>query len=71
VKSPLIIIQNGKSAMILFEVSEYQSMIDKLEIIEDVKLAEVQLSRGKRISHKEMKKKFLKRFSLVRNYRLS
>jgi hypothetical protein len=36
-------------------------MIDKLEVIEDVKLAEAQLSQGMEISHKELKKKFAKR----------
>ena len=36
-------------------------MIDKLEVIEDVKLAEAQLSRGMEISHTGLKKKFSKR----------
>jgi len=43
------------------DVSEYQSMIDKLEVIEDVKLAEAQLSKGMGISHTDLKKKFSKR----------
>jgi prevent-host-death family protein len=60
-KRPLIITQNGKSTAILLDVSEYQSMIDKLEVIEDIKIAEAQLSQGKEISHNELKKKFAKR----------
>lgn len=57
-KRPLIITQNGKSTAILLNVSEYQSMVDKLEILEDIKLAEAQLSKGKEIAHRELKKKF-------------
>jgi len=60
-KRPLIITQNGKSSAILLDVSEYQSLIDKLEILEDVKSAEEQISRGMEISHKDVKKKFVRR----------
>jgi prevent-host-death family protein len=60
-KRPLIITQNGKSTAILLDVSEYQSLIDKLEVIEDIKSAEEQLSKGMGISHTDLKKKFSKR----------
>lgn len=60
-KRPLIITQNGKSTAILLDVSESQSMIDKLEVLSDIKLAEAQLSQGKEISHKELKKKFTRK----------
>ncbi len=35
---PLLITQNGKSSAILLNVKEYQSMIDKFEVLEDIKL---------------------------------
>jgi len=60
-KRPLIITQNGKSSAILLDVSAYQSLVDKLEVLEDIKLAEEQISQGMRISHQEVKKKFAKR----------
>jgi len=59
-KRPLIITQNGKSAAILLDVSEYESMIDKIEVLEDIKLAEAQISKGLEISHQDVKKKFAK-----------
>ncbi len=62
-KRPLIITQNGKSSAILLDVSEYQSMVDKLEVLEDIKSAEEQISQGKELSHKEVKKMFAKRSS--------
>jgi antitoxin YefM len=60
-KRPLIITQNGKSSAILLDVSAYQSLIDKLEVLEDIKLAEEQISQSMDVSHQEVKKKFAKR----------
>jgi len=60
-KRPLVITQNGKSAAILIDVSEYEAMVDKLELLEDIKLAETQIGDGLGISHKNVKNKFSKR----------
>ena len=59
-KRPLVITQNGKSAAILIDVSEYEAMVDKIEVLEDIKLAEEQISKGMEISHKDVKKRFSK-----------
>jgi prevent-host-death family protein len=60
-KRPLIITQNGKSSAILLDVSAYQSMVDKLEVLEDIKQAEEQIDMGMEITHQDVKKKFTKR----------
>jgi antitoxin YefM len=60
-KRPLIITQNGKSAAVLLAVSEYEAMIDKIEVLEDIKLAEAQIGKGLEIPHQEVKKRFIKR----------
>ena len=60
-KRPLIITQNGKSAAVVLDVSEYEAMIDKMEVLEDIKLAETQISKGSKISHQGVKKRFAKR----------
>jgi len=60
-KRPLVITQNGKSAAILIDVSEYESMVDKIEVLEDIKLAETQINDGLAISHKDVKNRFSKR----------
>ncbi len=60
-KRPLIITQNGKSSAILLDVKEYQSMIDKIEVLEDIKLAEEQINSRNGISHSKVKKMFNKR----------
>jgi prevent-host-death family protein len=60
-KRPLVITQNGKSSAILLDVSEYQQMIDKIEVLEDIKLAESQIGNGIAITHKDVRKKFAKK----------
>ena len=60
-KRPLVITQNGKSSAILLDVSEYQDMVDKIEVLEEIKLAETQIIQDLAMSHKNVKKKFAKR----------
>ena len=60
-RRPLIITQNGKSSAILLDVSEYQSMVDKIEVLEDIRLSEAQIDQGLGISHNEIKKKYSKK----------
>ena len=62
-KRPLVITQNGKSAAILLGVSEYDSLIEKIEILEEVKLAEKQISDGFGLTHLNVKKRFSKRIA--------
>lgn len=57
-KRPLIITQNGKSSAVLLNVSEYEAMIDKIELLEDIKTAEKQIEDGLGIPHREVMKKF-------------
>lgn len=59
-RRPLVITQNGKSAAILLGVSEYESMVEKIETLEDIKLAEDQIRRGLVVNHSIVKKRKLK-----------
>jgi prevent-host-death family protein len=59
-KRPLIITQNGKSAAILLGVSEYENMVEKIEILEDINLAEEQIHKGSGVNHSIVKKRKLK-----------
>jgi len=53
-------IQFAKGAAILSDVSEFQTMLDKIEVLEDIKLAKIQIEKGLEISHQEIKKRFAK-----------
>ncbi len=61
-RRPLIITQHGKSKAVLMDVSEYQNLIEKLEILEDIYASEKQIAEGKGISHNQVKEELLKRF---------
>ncbi len=50
-RRPLVITHHGKSAAVLLGVSEYEGLMQKMEILEDVRLAEEQLSQGGGVSH--------------------
>jgi len=60
-KRPLIITQNGKSAAVLLDVAEYESMLDKIELLEDIKLAENMIDKGMKMPHSAVKEKLSKR----------
>ncbi len=58
---PLLITQRGKGVAVLLDVSEYESMRERLEILEDIYLAESQLTAGAGIDSESAKSKLLER----------
>ena len=56
-KRPLVITQHGRSSAVLLDVEEYESLIEKIEILQDIQLSEKQISEDYTIDHKEMKNK--------------
>ncbi len=62
-KRPLILTQHGKSTAVLIDVAEYQSIIDKLELLQDVQLAEQQIIEGKYLSDSQVEKRLIARYS--------
>lgn len=60
-RRPLVITQQGRSAAVLLDVSEYEELLAKLELLQDVHTAEEQLDRGQGITHAAARKKALER----------
>lgn len=60
-KRPLVITQNGRSAAVLLDVAEYEELLAKLELLQDIQQAEEQLNKGKGVSHRAAKKQILER----------
>lgn len=48
---PVILTQHGRSAAVLLDVESYESMVEELELLRDVREAEKELAAGKGISH--------------------
>jgi len=62
-KRPLVITQHGKGVAVLLDVTEYESMQDKIELYEDIEASIAQINAGEGISHEAAKEKVLKRLN--------
>ena len=58
-KRPLVITQRGKSAAVMLAVSEYEQLLDRLELLTDIQAAEDQLKKGEGINHEDVKNQIL------------
>lgn len=56
---PPVITQHGKSAAVLLGVSEYEGLMQKMEVLEDIRRAESQLARKKGEGHELALKRLL------------
>jgi PHD/YefM family antitoxin component YafN of YafNO toxin-antitoxin module len=54
--------QHGRSAAVLLDVGAYEALIEKAELMEDVRAAEEEIKAGKEIPHEEVKAELLARF---------
>jgi prevent-host-death family protein len=61
-KRPIVITQHGRSSAVLLDVEEYESLIEKIELLQDIHLAENQFSKGQSIDHAVVKDKIYKTF---------
>jgi len=60
-KRPIVLTHHGKSSAILMDVKEYEKLLEKLELMQDLYVAERELKQGKSISHAEVKKQIQKK----------
>jgi len=62
-RRPLVITQHGKSSAVVLDVREYEALMDKIELLQDIQTAQLQLDAGMGTSHTEAKKQVLSRIS--------
>lgn len=62
-KRPVVITHHGKSAAVLIDVAEFESMSQRLELLEDIAAGEAQIDAGKGIPHTTAQKMVLERVS--------
>lgn len=60
-KRPLVITQHGKSSAVILDVEEYEALLEKIETLEEIQIAESQLQEGGGIEHEEAKRQSLAR----------
>jgi antitoxin YefM len=60
-KRPIVITQHGRSSAVLMDVTEYERMVDKFELIKDIEIATKQLEDGHGIPHEQVRKRLKQR----------
>jgi len=59
-KRPLLITQHGKGVAILADVEEFENLQMRLELLENLYKAEIQINEGRGISHKDARTMVMK-----------
>ena len=59
-RRPMVLTQRGRGVAVLIDVHEFESMQERLEILEDIYRAEEQLAAGKGVPHDEARARVLK-----------
>jgi prevent-host-death family protein len=52
-RRPLVLTRNGRSAVVVLDVGEFERMVERIEILEDVQTAREQAHRGETIPQDE------------------
>ena len=60
-RRPLVLTQHGRSAVVILDVGQYQSLIDRLELLEDIGASEADLAEGRTVTHAKAKRELLAR----------
>ncbi len=60
-RRPLVLTQHGRSAAVLLDVEEYERLVERAELLDDVAEAEQQLQRGEGMEHQQAKARALAR----------
>lgn len=48
---PIVLTQHGRSAAVLLDVTEYERLVERAEVLEDIRTAEEQVARGEGVDH--------------------
>lgn len=60
-RRPLVLTQHGRGAAVLLDITEYERLAERAEVLEDIRVAEAQFARGEGIDHDEAKRQVLAR----------
>ena len=52
-RRPLVLTQHGKSSAVLIDVEDYQKLLDKIKLLEEISTARKELDNGEGISQEE------------------
>ena len=52
-RRPLVLTQHGKSSAVLIDVEDYQKLLDKIQLLEELSTARKELDNDEGINHEE------------------
>lgn len=58
-RRPLVITQRGKGVAVVLDVAEYEAMQEKIELLEEINKAEMQLSNGLGLDSNSVRERLL------------
>jgi antitoxin YefM len=58
-RRPLVLTQHGKSAAVLLSAAEYDRMLDEIDLLREVRVAEGQLREGNSVDNEDARKQVL------------
>lgn len=61
-RRPLVLTQRGHSAAVVLDVTEYERMVDEIELLSDVRTAIQQIEAGHAVSNRDAKAELRRRF---------
>jgi antitoxin YefM len=50
-RRPLVLTQHGRGAAVLLDIHEYERLLDRVELADDIRTAEAQLAGGEGVPH--------------------
>jgi antitoxin YefM len=61
-KRPVILTQHGRSTAVLLDVDVYEGMVDELEFMRNLHVAEEQIAAGQVIPHEEVARRMREKY---------
>ena len=61
-KRPVILTQHGRSAAVLLDVGVYESLVDEVAVVRDIREAEGQLDAGMGIPHEVVERRLREQY---------
>ena len=59
---PVVLTEHGRSAAVLLGISDYEALLDEVDLLRDIRTAEEQLAAGKGVPHARAKTELKQRF---------
>jgi prevent-host-death family protein len=58
---PIVLTQRGRGAAVLLDVNDYERLVERAAVLEDIRIAEEQIARGEGLEHDQAREMVLAR----------